>query len=469
MLALSLVWLARDLQRRVEREPPDAQSQSARSAELAHALSVRAWAVAGVLAVAVAATAHAWGGSPMMFVPVALYLAGRVLSDVDRGVAALPANAPALGGIAVGAGLATLAHVRWEWHESIAVTTPTLVAAGGVVIATVGTVWHRLTLPITGLAVVEAAVAVVSGVGYTRLRPDDVARIRGRADDLFFREAATETGTLFTTDQAVILNPLWQVGVSFYLGLVPLGLATWYVYRRYEPAWLVVVVFTWTWLVFAAIQARFAAQLAVFAAVFGGAGLVYLLGAVDLIRQPRLSDDGLDEPAIQLPTSPAKTGYLALVLVAVLVVNFVLVPTLLADVQYDGDQTDAAFAINDHATAHDREYPANRVISQWGDQRMYNCLVSGESQNYDRGIYDQSFASATDPDAWAQGRSNVGYVVVQDQGFPDGTAPALLSDEYGLDTDPEAGATQSNQEALGHYQLVYDGTAPGRSRWLRER
>ncbi|PSP42484.1 hypothetical protein BRC68_11350, partial [Halobacteriales archaeon QH_6_64_20] len=97
VLTLALVWLADDLRDRLKAD----------RSGLAHARNPRSWAVAGLLAGAVAATAHAWGGSPLTFVPVAAYLAVRALADVRRGVSALPANAPALGGLAAGAGLAT--------------------------------------------------------------------------------------------------------------------------------------------------------------------------------------------------------------------------------------------------------------------------------------------------------------------------------------------------------------------------
>jgi len=442
VLTLALVWLADDLRDRLEADRPG----------VAHARNPRSWAVAGLLAGAVAATAHAWGGSPLTFVPVAAYLAVRALADVRRGVSALPANAPALGGLAAGAGLATLAHVRWGWHESIAVTTPTLVAAGGLAVMAAGSLWHRLDRSAAGLAGVELVVGLVGAVGFRRLRPDDFARLQERATEAFLgREAAIESGSLFATDQAVILGPLWQIGLGFYLGVVPLAVASWYGYRQYEPGWLVVAVFAWLWLAFAAVQARFAGQFAIFAAVFGAVGLLYLLGALDLVRAPDPfgGGDGLDGPALVRPGLSGKTGYLALVLVVVMLVNLVFVPTLLAQTQYSEDQVEATLAIDEHAAAHDRAYPENRVISQWGDQRMYNYVVSGESRSYNRQIYDESFVTATDPDAWAESRGNVGYVVVLDREFPAETAPAQLFDEYGLGGD--------SGDGLARYQLVADG------------
>ena len=65
LLVLTLVWLAVDVRRRQ-------QNTDGRTAAAAHVRSPQSWAVAGGLAVAVAASAHAFGGSPLTFVPVAL-------------------------------------------------------------------------------------------------------------------------------------------------------------------------------------------------------------------------------------------------------------------------------------------------------------------------------------------------------------------------------------------------------------
>ncbi|MFC7058365.1 hypothetical protein [Halovenus salina] len=65
-------------------------------------------------------------------------------------------------------------------------------------------------------------------------------------------------------------------------------LVTWHVARRYEPDWLVLVCFAWSYLLLAGLQVRFAAQLSLFIAIFAGVALIYLLAAVDLARTPTL-------------------------------------------------------------------------------------------------------------------------------------------------------------------------------------
>ena len=237
LLVFTLVWLAIDVRRRQ-------QNTDGRTAATAHLRSPQSWAVAGGLAFAVAASAHAWGGSPLTFVPVALYLGLRPTADVRANVPPLPALAPTVAGVGAGTLVAALLHLQFGWHESTAVTAPLLVTVGGVSVALVATVWRRFDLPVAGLTVTEGVLGVTGIVLLRWLRPEDVSRFRGRADDLFGRESATETSSLFATDTGVLLEPLFQLGLGFFLALVPLGVATWYVYREYRPAWLVVVPFT---------------------------------------------------------------------------------------------------------------------------------------------------------------------------------------------------------------------------------
>jgi dolichyl-diphosphooligosaccharide--protein glycosyltransferase len=443
LLAASLAWLAVDCGRRLAEDSQSGQEE--RAAVTAHATAPRSWAVAGVLALAVAASAHAWGGSPLTFVPVAAYFAIRVVQDTRRSIPALQANAPALGGVVVGSGLAVLAHVQWGWHDSIAATVPALVALGAVAVAVLATAWLRLDRSVGGLLATEALILGVGGVLFALLRPGDISRLQERSDALFGRNTAVETMSLFNADQFVIFGPLAQIGIGFYLALLPLGAATYYVYREYDPGWLVVTCFGWYYLVLAAIQARFTAQFAIFCAIFGGAGLVSLLSAVELARRPSLFDrDGsLTGPPLQLPDTPAKGGYLAGVIIAVLVLNLIFVPTLLGQTQYAGDQFDAATVIDDHAVEFDRAHPANFVLSEWGENRMYNYFVSGESAGYGyaRSTHEE-FITGTAPDGWFEDFSGrVGYVVLTDRDAPEETVHGQLFD---LET-----------EGLAHYQLLY--------------
>jgi dolichyl-diphosphooligosaccharide--protein glycosyltransferase len=442
LLVFTLVWLAIDVRRRQ-------QNTDGRTAATAHLRSPQSWAVAGGLAFAVAASAHAWGGSPLTFVPVALYLGLRPTADVRANVPPLPALAPTVAGVGAGTLVAALLYLQFGWHESTAVTASLLVTVGGVSVALVATVWRRFDLPVAGLTVTEGVLGVTGIVLLRWLRPEDVSRFRGRADDLFGRESATETSSLFATDTGVLLEPLFQLGLGFFLALVPLGVATWYVYREYRPAWLVVVPFTWYYLVLAAIQIRFGAQFAIFVVVFGGIALVYLLGSIDLAREPPVfsGPSARERITIALPDDPTRGAYLVGTVGLLLLFNLIFVPTLLAQAQYGDDKIEAMATIDAHADDHEH---TEFVLSRWGENRMYNYFVSGESQGYGyaRGNYE-SFIFAEDPDSWYDRfESRVGYVVLDnfDGDTPETSVYTKLFDEFG-----------AGEDTVTHYQLLYSG------------
>ncbi|OYR69613.1 hypothetical protein DJ79_02700 [Halorubrum ezzemoulense] len=472
LLVATLTALGTDIARRTT-------STDARTAARAHARDARMWAIALGLAVAVPASAHAWGGSPLTFVPVAAVVGFRVALDVRRDRSPTFANAPLLGGLAVGAGLALAAHLALGWHESIAAVTPVLVAGGALVVVGLGELWRRVSLPPLALVAAEAVVAVGGLVAYARLRPDDIDRLQTRADDLFFREGISETASLFSPDFAVVFGPLLQLGLGFYFAIAVLAVATWAVARRDEPGWLVLVCFAWYYTLLATIQVRFAGQLAIVIAPFAGIGLVYLLSAIDIARPvaalgrseeadapsgrgrpsrdrpTRSRPDGgpSDERAITSLALPAGTrlrGYLAATVALVLLFNLLLVPSLVGQTTHDRAQFEAALTVDAHAEELDREYPRNFVLSRWDDNRMYNYFVSGESQGYGyaRSNHDQFLASANPDDWYDRFQGRVGYVVVTDREDAPAanTTYAALHEGLGLGVNDTA--------PTGRYQLL---------------
>ncbi|PHQ45604.1 hypothetical protein DJ68_11945, partial [Halorubrum sp. C3] len=381
-------------------------------------------------------------------------------------------------GSSLGAGGALAVPLALGWHESIAAVTPVLVAGGAFVVVGLGELWRRVSLPPLALVAAEAVVAVGGLVAYARLRPGDVDRIRTRAADLFFREGISETVSLFSPDFAVVFGPLLQLGLGFYFAIAVLAVATWATARRYEPGWLVVVCFAWYYTLLATVQVRFAGQLAIMIAPFAGIGLVYLLSAIDIARpvaalgrgddvspstrgrssRGRPSRTGADsEPggetaitSLALPEETRLRGYLAATVALVLLFNLLLVPPLVGQTTHDRVQFDAALTVDSHAEDVDREYPQNFVLSQWGDNRMYNYFVNGEARSYSyaRSNYDQ-FLTATHPDEWYNRfQDRVGYVVVteRENAPPTESTYTTLYDGLGVGVNDTA--------ATGHYQLL---------------
>ncbi|GAB7008081.1 hypothetical protein [Halorubrum trueperi] len=480
LLVFTLTVLATDVARRARETDPA-------TAARAHARAPRNWIVAAGLAAAVAASAHLWGGSPLTFVPVAAVAGFRVALDIRHDGSPAFGNAPLLVGLSVGAGLALALH-RWlGWHEAIAAATPLLVTVGAITVVVAGELWRQTDLPATGFVVVEAIVAVGGLLAYWRLRPAEIERFRTRAGDLFFREGATETASLFSPDFAVVLGPLFQLGLGFYFGIAVLAVVTWAVTRRYEPGWLVLVCFAWYYMLLAAMQVRFAGQLAIFIAPFAGIGLVYLLAAIDIARpvnllsstseshetgptrqsarfgsnseaeeNPSLLNRGDDPNAssgistFQIPSGVRMRGYLVTTVVLVLLFNLILVPPLVGQTTHDRAQFDAAQTIDVHADATERDYPQNFVLSQWGDNRMYNYFVNGESQNYGyaQNNHEQFLASENPDSQYDRMQDRVGYVVITDRENAPTTNTTYGALHEGL------GLGANDTAPTGHYQLL---------------
>lgn len=457
----ALGWLAVDFARRREAGVDD----PVRS----HLRSPVTWVVAVALGFAVAAGTHAWGGSPLLLIPLAGYIALRVAMDARADVSPVRANLPVLTGLALGSALSLALHYRWGWHAEFVSATPAMVFGGAVVVAALGEGWRRLEGHAGVLVALEGLVAVVGLYAFRRLRPEEWLAARDRVDDLFFREGATETMSLFSTEYAIIVGPLYQLGVGFYVGLAVLGWVAWIAYRRYEPGWLLVGTYAGYLIVLSGIQVRFAAQLAIPLAVLAGLGFVQLLAVVDLARAPvpfrdrappspgrasrrSIASDGGEAPApsISLPDGRAAVYVVGIGLLA-FGLSLIYVPTLTADVAYSEAQVRAVDAIDDHATEADRTYPDTFVLSEWGDNRMYNYFVNGEAEGYGyaRSNY-QEFVFDSDPDGWYDrfdGR--VGYVVVtaiEDDGVPAESTYVRLLEDLGTG-GPET-------QPLEHYQLL---------------
>ena len=426
------------------------------------------WAIAGVLGLSVAFGTHAWGGSPLLLFPLAAYVALRIAQDVRAGADPVVANLPLLGGLALGSALSLLLHVGWGWHSRFVALTPLLVFCGAVAVTGFGALWARLEIDIRGLLALEGGVAFVVLVAFRLLRPADWAAATARLDDLFFRAAATETGSLFSLDYFVLFGPLYQLGMEFYIALAALLWVGRVVSRRYEPGWLLVGTYSAYLLVLASIQVRFAGQLAIPMAILGGLGIVYLLSAVELARPPVIfGDDGASDgsttspgptmgadaasldPSIVLPPRE-KVAYVVGIGLLIFGLSLIYVPGLTAQTTYSDAEVDALAAIDTHAETAERSYPETYVLSEWGENRMYNHFVSGESESYGyaQGTYGD-FQTSEDPDGWFdEFDGRVGYVVVTEippDYPPESTQRQLLG---GL------GAGANGTAPLAHYQLL---------------
>lgn len=459
---LALTYLAVDFQRHLSTNGP-------RHAVKNHLRNPRTWLAALTLAPALAFSIHAWGGSIMMCIPLAAYAGGRAIIDARANVSPLLANIPLMVGTAGATGLSAFLHLRWGWHEGFVVYIPLLVLAGMIAVFLVGELFRYTDWPPAAFAGLQIIIAG-GGLWIFRTRyPEYWERLMDRSEDLIDRgSTATETMSLFED----LLTPILQIGLDVVLAFAVLAWAWYIIWHRYEPAWLALSTYSSVWLLFAWYQIRFAAQLSIILSIFGGFALVYILAKVDLARPPkpfqqskttrRPGKSKPDEPSIKLPSEPAAYGYMALILLLFAGVSLLFVPLLAGDTTYDDDQYDSLLAIEEHNESIADYDHDPFVLSNWGDNRMYNYFVHGDSRSYGYASSNyQPFIESDHPDDhYDEIASQVGYVVIDDletTDLPNNTYTTLHGDINDT-TLPDSGHFQALH--LGDTASAY-ATVPG--------
>lgn len=443
---LALTWLAADLQRSLQTHPDSAVHH--------HLRRPRTWIAALAIGPALAFSMHAWGGSIMMMVPLSLYAGGRALIDVREGIPTTLANLPLLIGTAFGVAITAFLHFRWEWHDSLLAYWPPLILLGMILVFVTADLFRRFGVSSLVLGLSEVIVGIAGIVIFVTQFRDEWEYLQDRADTLFTGDTATEQMSLFTD----AWTPITQIGLDFVLALFVLAFVCWMIWRQYEPAWLVLCTYAIVWLGFAAFQIRFAAQMSIIISIFGGLGFVYLLGWISLVRMPDpfVDSDESTEPttpiaSIQLPGEPAAVGWIVLILLLFTGMSLMFVPLLGADTMYDDDQYEALLSIESHnETVADAEHEYF-VLSNWGDNRMYNYLLHGDGDSYGYASSNyQPFIESDHPDDhYDEIAGQVGYVVIDDLETTD-----LPNNTY---TTLHGGVDDTTLPDSGHFQALYLG------------
>jgi len=407
----------------------------------------RTWAASGGLGVAVAAQTLAWEAGPLLIAAVGPVVVVTALADVHTGRSPLRHAVPLVVGVAVGAALAALVHVVVGWHTEQVAFAPALLLAGSVVALVVAEGVYRATGDARHLAAADAVGTVVGVLVFRAALPEYWTRLQGELDRLFRSDSIAETAGLLDPDS---VGFLYLFGFALALALPFMAMGA----RRAvdDDRWLVASVYGWYFFLLATFQVRFVGELAPFAAVFAGYGLVWIAAWIDAAGP-------LGERVERLRV-PDRTRLGTLVLLFLLVgsLGIVQVPVKTSQVTITDDTYHTSQFLADRSADLGQEYPDNYVLSEWGQNRHYNYFVSGESRSYG---YAQSnygqFIRSPNPDRWYdrfQGR--VGYVVLTTDRSTSGrgTTYQQLTETYGSATDSGPG--------LAHYRALF--VAPGESR-----
>ncbi|NHX36727.1 MULTISPECIES: STT3 domain-containing protein [Halolamina] len=413
-------------------------------------------ALGGIVAVGVAGQVLAWNAGPLLLLPLALYGVVRATAAVDAGASPLT-DLPLVGAVGLGGVLAIVVHTTLDWQELYVVSTPLLLAAGLGVVLVVGEGARRYGLSArvtTGL--VAAAGAVVFVVAYTVV-PEfgaEFSQELGRLVNAGSVEGIAETASLFGTQYGTIVGPFFFFGLSLFFALPYLAWCLAAGWSQNRPIWQFAGSYGGVFFLLALLQVRFAGQLALFSSVFAGVAVVHLSAVTGAtVRPAMVADDGRDswsERAPELPafSMPTRDTVVAVGLIVLLVggLGAVISPARTTQLMVSDESYEAATFMDEYATEEGWEYPQNYVFSEWGDSRMYNAIVSGESRSYG---YAQSnygdFLTSPNASDWYQrldGRT--GFVVVdRHSGLSDTDEEVMYNRLHGWGNE------------TGHYRAVW--------------
>ncbi|RLN01902.1 STT3 domain-containing protein [Haloarcula sp. Atlit-7R] len=365
------------------------------------------WFAAVGIGVGTAGQVLAWEAGPLLVLPVGLVVLGQTLLDVANDRSSLVRTAPVLAGVGLGAVLAGAVHTVVGWHTALVASAPGLLAVGAVVVIATAEAARHVGGTARQLAAVDGVLGLVALVVFRFGFTEQWATFSDRLDTLFRSDAIAETYGLFNTDA---FGFLLLLGLTLFVALPAMA---WGVdlARRDRSGWLVAGSYVWVLLGLAVIQVRFVGELAPFLALFAGLAFVWVASWVDIAR-PVLADEGEGLRDVLVPDTRAVASLFVLFLLFGSL-GIVQVPVKTSQVLVEDETYDAATAIEADAAERGLEYPENYVLSRWGQNRVYNYFVNGESRSYGyaRKKYGPLVAE-TDPDAAHSRISNrVGYIV----------------------------------------------------------
>lgn len=455
LATLALVWLTVMLRNH-------AHTSSTQNGVRTHLRSRRTWYVTAIFGLSLGLYMQTWGGSVEAFVVFGGYLGIRVWYDLRAGLRPVYSTTPVVVGLVMAALLSIGLYATVGWHGPLVPAVAGLTILGVGTVFALGAIWPRYDLPVIGLLLIQP-VLVLAGVGIVSVLRPDIASVLadsfGRS--LFAAGDSVQHGSLYSTEFFVIGRPLIQIGFTFFFALAGLMWAMWRVRGQYEPGWLLLVTLTIFYLVASGILLRFAARLVIVSAVFAALAIVYLFAAVNITR-PVFPLDASEErdASSQITASRRKrVGAILGFAIAIFGLSLILAVSFSGGMTHDETLVDAALATGDHANSLEREFPDSYVYAPWGESRLFNYFVSGQSEDetYARFHYHE-FIHASDPDAqvdtlhrdeWPFFESGTGYVVLTAQpgSFESESVQSRLYDDLGLATDEFDG--------LAHYALVY--------------
>ncbi|GCF13264.1 hypothetical protein Harman_11990 [Haloarcula mannanilytica] len=402
------------------------------------------WFGAVGIAAGIAGQVLAWEAGPLLVLPVGLVVLGQTLLDVASDRSSVVTNAPVLAGVSLGAILAGSVHAVVGWQTALVAGTPAILTVGTIVVIATAEAARRVGGTVRQLATVDVGLGVVGLLVFRFGFTEQWGTFSSRLDTLFRSDAIAETYGLFNTDS---FGFLLLLGLALLLALPAMA---WGIdlARSDRSGWLVASSYAWVLFALAVIQVRFVGELAPFLALFAGLAFVWAASWVDIARPVLTTSDGDLRDALVPDTRALGSLFVLFLLFGAL--GMVQVPVKTSQVITDDGAYDAATAIEADAAERGLEYPENYVLSQWGQSRMYNYFVNGESESY--GYAQQTyepFVSVTGSEqAHNRISGRVGYVVTTETSLEEPTTMYVRLHQH-------FGSQNGDVSGLAHYRPVF--------------
>ncbi len=404
----------------------------------------------------VAGQTLAWEAGPLLLIPLALYFPVVAILNTREGRSPLWASAPLLAGLGAGALLSALAHLGLGWHSTVVAFSPAILFSGGAAVTVLAEWIYRVETDVDSTKTLGAAL-ILGLLGFlaliTYVLPSVGQTLFARVGVLLDTRPIVEYQPLFsmqTNGWLILLGPPIVVAIPGFLWAAARGL-------RGERRYLIAAVYGLWLLTMAALQQRFAGELSPFVASFAGFAVIFLAWKVDIADSPA----PLDQRETARPSlSPPSFGQIGAGLILLSLVGgygVVQAPNHAAKAPYLAAEHDVAAFAESYSAERDLEYPDNYVLTKWWRNRMYNYVVSGESNSYRYAEQNYvEFLSSTTPaeDGWyEQFEGRVGFVLLD--ASVSGRHPGMVARlQQGY------GSRVADLPGSAHYRLVYERTAP---------
>jgi dolichyl-diphosphooligosaccharide---protein glycosyltransferase len=414
------------------------------------------WIAIGGLSLAIAALSFAWRGGTMLLVPIAVFALGSTISCIQNDLSPVRKNVGLLSALVIASIISVLVHLEVGWAEPYRGFAPTLLLVLVAGILTTGELAWRLKLPrVIGFGGVLSIISVwFAGIW---MGIEEFAAPMHRSVE-YFRQFPREPDYQIGETVSLIADPqtpLMMFGLTL---IIALPVMIWVVLNlrsMYRPEWIALSAFAWTFLTLSVVQLRFTNVLAIFTAVFAAVGVWYIVGEMTpSLSLSLFTDQQQDSPVestITVWESVRTAGIVLIIILLVTGIGVAQIPGTMDRIAVDDTTYETATWISEYSAEQELEHPENYVFSDWGTNRAYNHIVSGEAESYAYAEQNyREFITSSNDEWWydeLDGRT--GFIVVQDTQFeyPSHSMQVRLNDHYGSDSD--------TTEGVENYRLVY--------------